>query len=287
MNTSDDLVARSVSLGALPRMHDLDREQLRKTYQLCRTSFLFLAIALIPATIWAVLLMIGMLGDHRLFNWLVQSPWNDWISTVSVWGSLVGITLLWGRWENTSWQRRTGLLLCMCLVDLVLWFLDRGDGPGLGEGSWFRSNLGPALGRAEFALMASLSGDYLVHLGLSQAEDSAKSTRSLAATGAVIWMLRFCEQTNWDAGWPLRRRNFGIQGFLLLLGSELIWTIALIQVTALIIACVRQSNRVLREMELEDQDHELLRLPSESPFHKELMAAQLLGEGKESRFSQE
>src|SRR4051812_23760111 len=110
MNTSDDLVARSVSLGALPRMHDLDREQLRKTYQLCRTSFLFLAIALIPASIWAVLLMIGMLGDHRLFNWLIQLPWNDWIFTISVWGSLVGTTLLWGRWDNASWQRRTGLL---------------------------------------------------------------------------------------------------------------------------------------------------------------------------------
>ena len=74
-------------------------------------------------------------------------------------------------------------------------------------------------------------------------------------------MLRFCEQTNWDAGWPLQRRNFGMQGWLLYLGSELIWTITLIQVTALIIAAVRQSNRVLREMEREDQDHELLRLP--------------------------
>ena len=69
-------------------------------------------------------------------------------------------------------------------------------GPGPGRvGSWLRSNLGQALGWAEFALMASLSGDYLVHLGLDQAEDSAKSTRSLAATGAVIWMLRFCEPT--------------------------------------------------------------------------------------------
>ena len=268
-------------------MIDLDREQLRKTYQLCRTGFLFLAISLIPACIWAVLLMIGMLGDRRLAIWLSQSPWNDWIFTISVWGSLVGTTLLWGRWDNTSWQRRSGLLLCMCLVDLVLWFLDRGDGPGLGEGSWFRQNLGQALGWAEFALMASLSGDYLVHLGLSQAEDSAKSTRSLAATGAVIWMLRFCEQTNWDAGWPLQRRTFGIQGWLLYLGSELIWTIALIQVTALIIASVRQSSRVLREMEHEDQDHELLRLPSEPPFHKELISAKLFGDGTESRFSPE
>jgi hypothetical protein len=268
----------------MTRMLDLDREQLRKTYQLCRTGFLLLAIALIPACIWAALLMVGMLGDRRFFIWLNQLPWNDWIFTLSVWGSLVGTTLLWGRWDHTSWQRRCGLLLCMCLVDLVLWFLDRGDGPGLGEGSWFRSNLGQALGWAEFALMASLSGDYLVHLGLGQADDSAKSTRSLAATGAVIWMLRFCEQTNWDAGWPLQRRNFGLQGWLLYLGSELIFTIALIQVTALIVASVRQSGRVLHEMDLEDQDHELLRLPSESPRHQDLMATHTHGDSGDQRF---
>jgi hypothetical protein len=265
-------------------MHDLEREQLRKTYQLCRTGFLFLAISLVPACILAVMYMIIMLGqNHRLHAWLNQLPWNDWIFTLSVWGSLVGTTLLWGRWDNTSWQRRTGLLLFMCLVDLVIWFLDQGDGPGLGEGSWFRSNLGQALGWAEFALMASLSGDYLVHLGLEQAEDSAKSTRSLAATGAVIWMLRFCEQTNWEA-WPLQRRNVGIQGLLLSLGSELIWTITLIQVTALIIASVRQSIRVLNEMDSEDHDHELLGFPSESPHQEELMSASQQGESEDSRF---
>ena len=111
----------------------------------------------------------------------------------------------------------------MCLVDLVLWFLDqrRRPRPGRGRPRWFRQNLGQALGWAEFALMASLSGDYLVHLGRRvRPRDSAKSTRSLAATGAVIWMLRFCEQTNWDAGWPLQRRAFGIQGWLLYLGSS-------------------------------------------------------------------
>jgi hypothetical protein len=245
-------------------MLDLDREQLRKTYQLCRTGFVFLAIALVPTCIWSVMLMIGLLGDPRLFNWLVDLPWNEWMMTLSVWGSLVGTMLLWGRWETASWQRRTGLLLCMCLVDLFLWFLDRGNGPGLGEGSWFRSNLGQALGWAEFALMASITGDYLVHLGLDQAEDSARSTRSLAATGAVIWMLGFCEQTNWDRGWPLQRRNAGIQGWLLFLGWNLIWTITLIQVTALVVAAARHTIRTLSDMEREDQHHELLGFPSEA-----------------------
>ena len=122
--------------------------------------------------------------------------------------------------------------------------------------------------------MASLSGDYLVHLGLSQAEDSAKSTRSLAATGAVVWLLMFCELTHWDGGWPLRQRNPNMHSYLLFLGSNLIWTITLIQVTALVIAALRQSSRTLAEMEYEDGDHELLRTPGESPRQDVLSAAQ-------------
>src|SRR5262245_23023671 len=137
-------------------MIDLERDQLRTTYQLCRIGFLFLTIALIPCSIYSVLWMVGVLGDHRLIGWL-RSPWGQWVSTVSVWGCLIGTTLLWGRWENRSWQRRTGLLLSMCVVDLVIWFLERGEGQGLGEGDWFRGNLGQALGWAEFALAASLS----------------------------------------------------------------------------------------------------------------------------------
>src|SRR3954452_17866740 len=84
--------------GTSLRMLDIDREQLRKTYELCRTGFLFLAIDLVPTSIWAVMVMVGMLGDHRLFNWLVELPVNEWISTLSVWGSLVGTMLLCGRW---------------------------------------------------------------------------------------------------------------------------------------------------------------------------------------------
>ena len=185
-------------------MIDLEREHLRKTYQLCRTGFFILAVSLVPASIMMLLAMVGLLGDPGLFRRIVNSPWNHWVSTVSVWGSLVGTMLLWARWDHKSWQRRTGFLLFMCLVDVILWFMDQSDGQGPAQVNWLRSNLGQALGWAEFALLASLSGDYLVHLGLDQAEDSAKSTRSLAATGAVVWMLQFCESTNWDGGWPLR-----------------------------------------------------------------------------------
>jgi hypothetical protein len=255
-------------------MLELERDQIRKTYQLCRIGFFLLTVALVPACIFQLLLMVGLLGDHQLVNRMVLSPWNEWITNVSVWGSLVGAMLLWGRWEHKSWQRRTGLLLVMCIVDLVVWFVDRGENQLPGNPDWFRANLGQALGWAEFALLASLSGDYLVHLGLSQAEDSARSTRSLAATGAVVWMLKFCELTNWDGGWPLRPRNLNMHALLLRLGSELIWTITLIQVTALVIAALRQSNRTLAEMENEDREHEMLRFSGEPPGQEELSKVQ-------------
>ncbi len=254
-------------------MFELERDQIRKTYQLCRVGFLLLTIALVPACIHSLLIMVVALqGDWQLLQRIHNSPWSQWMDTACVWGSLAGAMMLWGRWDHKSWQRRSGLLLVMCIVDLVVWFMDQGENQGAGQHDWFRSNLGQALGWAEFALMASLSGDYLVHLGLGQAEDSAKSTRSLAATGAVVWLLLFCEVTHWDGGWPLRARAMNRHNVLLSLGSNLIWTITLIQVTALIIAALRQTNRTLLEMDVEDGDHELLRYPADSSGQQALSA---------------
>ena len=252
-------------------MIDLEREQLRKTYQICRLGFLILTVALVPACLIALLFLIGLLGDRHLLLWLRNSPWNEWISTISVWGSLIGTMLLWGRWDHRSWQRRTGFLLFLCLIDIVSWFMDHGKGNGPGAHEWLRDNLGAALGWAEFALMASLTGDYLVHLGLELAEESARSTRALAATGAVVWLLYFCESTDWEAGWPLRNRLLTIPAHLLFLGWNLIWTIALIQVTALVIAAFRQTNKTVGEMEREDQENDLLHFPSETS-HLDLLA---------------
>src|SRR4051794_11771701 len=99
-------------------MMDLEREQLWKTYQLCRTAFFLLAVALIPPCIMSLLTMVALMGDRGLWLWLENSPLDRWVSTVSVWGSLAGTMLLWGRWNHAGWQRRTGFLLLMCVADL-------------------------------------------------------------------------------------------------------------------------------------------------------------------------
>ena len=247
-----------------------------KTYRLSRSGFLFLAIGLVPAAILQVLVIVGQVGDRRITFWLQQAPWLDWVSTLTTWSILIGVTLLWGRWENPSWQRRTSLLMTMCLIDVAIWFLDLGDPQGLGDSAWFRGQVGYALGWAEFALLASLSGDYLTHLGLEQAEESAKSTRSLAASGAMIWLLLFCESANLRDGWPIRpNAQIPQQTLLLSLGAHLISTVCLIQVTAMVVAAFRQTDRQVRDMAAEHRDREddLFALSNDRDGRIELAAA--------------
>ncbi|QEH36345.1 hypothetical protein OJF2_49060 [Aquisphaera giovannonii] len=248
-------------------MIDVEREPLRKTYQLCRISFFFLSLCLVPACLHSILNMAGLLGDPRLLFWLAATPIDDWVGTITVWSSLIGTMLLWGRWGQKGWQRRVALLLVMCLADLVLWFMERGAAQVHGRLGWFPQNLGRALGWAEFALLAGLMGDYLVHLGVERADESARSIRSLAATGAVVWMLHFCESTNWNGGWPLQGRMPGRQGILLYLGWNMIWTICLIQVSALAVAALRHSSRVLGEMEKEDMQDDPFAMTPDSTRH--------------------
>ena len=252
-------------------MFDIEREQLRKTYQLCRLGFMILAMALVIACVDSLL---GLFGTFEpgpgLVTWIHGSAWYQWRDTPIVWGCLIGSILLWGRWDHASWQRRAGLFMAMNMVDVALWVMARGDAMGARVGEfgheWLRGNLGLALGWGEFALLSSLTCDYLVHLGVDYARDSDKSTRSMAATGAMLWLLLFCQTTNWRAGWPLQgQRPHRLEGLLLTHGFHLIWTITLIQVTALVISAVRQSTYVLEEMDRDDEDNDLLRSRSDSP----------------------
>jgi hypothetical protein len=258
---------------------ELEREQQRWAYQLCRTGFAILSIALIAACLCTLLSFtrnFGVLFGFRFdARWIFHSAWWRWADVPIVWGCLVGWYLLWGRWSEPGWQRRSGLLVLMGTADLVLWFLDHGAALGLRLEDvghrWLRDQLGHALGWSEFALTASLTCDFLAHLGVDHAPDAGKATRSLAATGAVIWMLLFWQQTDWKQGWPLQGQGIHSWEMLLLtLASDLIWTMTLIQVTALSVAAARQGSSILAELDREDREHDLLRSPSDS--HVDLLA---------------
>lgn len=240
-------------------MFELDeRDRLRKTYQAARQAFGILSLALILASFTAVITLAFQFTHLRLFYEILASSWFRWIDAPIIWASLLGTTLLWGRWDNASWQRRTGLLLVMCLVDVVLWVMDQGSDLKLLNREfghdWLRRNLGSALGWAELALITTLASDYLVHLGSNHVREAAKSTRSLLATGGSIWLLLFCIRTNWRGGWPLQPQPVMRlpEGLLLSMGVVIVHTIALIQVTALTLSATRQSMRVLEDLDRDD-----------------------------------
>jgi hypothetical protein len=246
---------------------DLEREELRKTYQICWQGFGILTIALGLASLTAFLpLLWHVYPDFcaRIF----AAKWYQWLDIPITWGSLLGVTMLWGRFNHPGWQRRVGLLLVMSLTDVGLWVLDHGVALGLAEGDfgheWLRMNVGQALGWAEFALMAGLSCDYLEHLGVPYARESGKTTRSMAATGAVLWLLMFCERSDWRSGWPLVPHPFrSIEEYLLSQASHLVWAITILQVTILALSATRRSTEVLREMQLEDETNDPLKTRSE------------------------
>ncbi len=252
-------------------MFEEEREQFRKNYQLCRLGFGITAVGLVLACIDSLLGLFGKLQPH-FFTSLTDSPWYVWLQTPITWCPLFGVSLLRGAWDQTSWRRRSSLLLLMCMADLGLWFFSRGESLGLPFGhdnhSWLRAHMGDALGWSQFALLSSLSGVYLAHLGVEQARDSDKATRSMVVTGAALWMIQFCQQTNWAAGWPLQPRRLGLEWFLLQHGWSLIWTIILIQVTGLVLSAARQTRHVLDEMAREDQANDPF-----GPYSKEQVGA--------------
>jgi hypothetical protein len=241
-----------------------ERDRIRKNYQICRMGFGILSFALILASLTSVLATTYQFTHLDLIRRFFTSSFYRWIDTPIIWGSLLGVTLLWGRWESSSWQRRAGLLLVMCLVDVVLWVMDQGSDLKLINRDfgheWLRWKLGQALGWAELALLSTLACDYLVHLGAGYVRETAQSTRSLITTGAMIWMLLFCTQTNWQEGWPLQpggaMRN--PEGLLLTMGVVMIQTVVLIQVTALTMLATRQSTRILEDLDRNDPFHDFL-----------------------------
>jgi hypothetical protein len=212
-------------------------------YRLSRLGFFLMAVGLVPICILEVATLAGSLADRRILRWIDRTGIDNVLDTTTPWATLAGATVLWIAWEFPSWRRRAGLLLTMCLVDVACWFINLGDPNNLGAHVLLRRELQAAMGWAQFALIASLAGDMLGHLGVQEAEESSRSTRSLAATGTVIWMLFFLETTDLHAGWPLQRiPALTVHAWLLGLANVMIHAICLIQVTALVVAALRRLN---------------------------------------------
>ena len=250
---------------------EAERNLLRQRLRRHRLGYSLLGLAL-------VILSLSTIGDLILFfsrqrmqlgAVLGLPQWDLIVSSVVVWGSLLGVALLFGPWPDESWRKRSGLLLLMCLIDAVLWGLEHASDLGFQDGQmtheWFRRALGAALGWSEFALIASLAGDSSAHLGEPQALDFAKAVRSLATTGAMVWFMYFYSRTDWNPPlWPLRERPIDANGFMLLLGWLVLNAILLVQVTGLSLMAGRCCGRAIREMAAEDKASDLLPSRSEA-----------------------
>ena len=249
---------------------DAERALVKRRLLRYRLGFSALGLALVVASLTTIgFLIMFFSGQRQQVGALIGFPqWELIEQSVVVFGSLLGVMLLWGRWPDGNWQRRSGLLLMMCLVDAVLFTLDHAADLGLRDGEvgheWFRQSLGTALGWSEFALIASLAADMAAHLGEPQSIDFAKAVRSLATTGAMVWFMYFYFRTNWEFRplWPLQERPINGGTIMLLLGWWVLNAILLVQVTGLCLLAGRCCGRVLREMDEEDRAND--QLPSRS-----------------------
>ena len=249
-----------------------ERSRMRRTLRRRQLGFSALGLALVIASLTTVgRLILLFSGRGVALGALLGIPqWNMIEESSVVWSSLIGVALLWGRWPDRNWQRRSGLLLMMCLVDLILWSLDHAPEIGLFEGKlghhWFRESLGAALGWSEFALIASLAADIAAHLGEPQALDFGKAARSLSTTGAMVWFMYFYFRTDWSHRpfWPLCDKPFNGGSLMLLLGWLVLLAINLVQNSALTLLAGRSCGRALRQMAEEDRRNDLLPSRSEA-----------------------
>lgn len=246
---------------------DWDIVDERPKYRMCQTGFVLIALALGLLCIDAMLDLatwftgnqaIGMVLRDPLWTWLVGAP--------ITWGSLLGSYLLLGRWNESDWRRRAGLLVLMNTVDAGFWIITHGDALGLGLGPvphpWARLHVGMAIGWAELLLIASLAADVSIRLGRARVIEAVRAARSCALFGAMLWAIWFVTQTRWDH-WPLVARKLNLEGVLLMLAAVLVLALTSFQVTILCILASRQCGRVIRDLNREDQDHDLLRSRSE------------------------
>lgn len=242
---------------------------LRRRIRRFRFGFSILGLSLVVLSLSTIgTLILFFSGQGRAFGGQFGIPhWRLIEGAIITWGSLLGVTFLWGRWPDVNWQRRSGLLLLMCLVDAVLWTVDHAVELGLRDSDfghdWFRVSLGTALGWSEFALMATLAADLAAHLGEPQSIELAKAARSMATTGAMVWFMWFYFMTNWEPPlWPLRLGPPHPGTDMLRLGWFVLLAINLVQVTSLSILAARCCGRTLREMAVADRAKDLL--PSRS-----------------------
>ena len=255
---------------------DQDLDQQRRTYRLCQIGMVLSGLSMVLFALDSTTqgLFLGSIFFTGRFPpfWMTvfEAVWWDLAIKLPMnLLALAGAYFLWGRWNESSWQRRAGLLVVLNLFDMVLWTSRHAEFLGLGPEylghEWFIRNLTRALEWAEIALLASLSADLWTHLGSTIAEASGLATRKLVGTAALFWMLTFCTRTDWQRGWPLVVAPLRDPSTLIFMtGVTILRTITILQTMALAFGAAHACGEVVAQIDKQERSEDLLISRSES-----------------------
>ncbi len=156
-------------------MHD-ELGQLRNTYRICCVGFAMLTVGFSMIFLyWSVILFSCLTLQLQFLQWLETEAVTFFFLIPMVLIKDLGLLMLWGRWTNKTWYRRSGLLMLMAGIDLVYLFYQNSDRFGLDmtldEHRWMISNIAYLLHWAIYGTVGLIAFDIANHRAVQRTGD--------------------------------------------------------------------------------------------------------------------
>lgn len=233
----------------------MDSEYLdqRPRYWLTAAGFYLLAGSFILLGATNGLYVYGVLSDNRELLGLLRRPiWTYAVGLPLSYGAVIGAYLLWGRWTDSLWQRRVGLLILLNFIDAVVGTVFRAEHLGLEplpeKYEWMLGGVTSTFGWVEFALSASLAAEVASHLGRPAAAEPGLAISRLAMIGLCVWVAAFLALSDWRLGFPLQERPVSLQAALFRLGLLVLNVLCCFQVATLCLIAGTQSRHTWKQI---------------------------------------
>jgi hypothetical protein len=223
-------------------------------YWLCAAGFWIAGLALALLSVSGAMMLWTVITRDQGLWVAMQMPWFTWgIELPITAGALTGSYLLWGRWTDSNWQRRAGLLVLLNLFDSLHWGLSQAAQMGVEAANlghpWLAYNLVMIFGWIEFILFLGLSSEVASHLGVRAALDAGRTARQFSVAGLAVSILYLVTQTRWQAGWPLIPGPMpNLSDELMKLGVMFLRVIAGMQVATLCVMAGISCRRTARDL---------------------------------------
>jgi hypothetical protein len=112
-----------------------------------------------------------------------------------------------------------------------------------------------AMSWAKLGLLGGLVASFGSHLDNEGLLKFARTTRTTASTGAILWFLFFLETTDWTRPWPMRMRPFNMELAMFNLLIQMVSTVCILQGSLIGLSAGRAARAEIRKMDSEDQMH--------------------------------